>query len=154
LPTRERVLTAQAIILATGLGALVLAALFAERRRHEAIVTENEARLQEAMRIGGVMAFDWDVRHGTSRRSENATQILGLDAQNPFSSAAFLEHVHAEDQERYRAYLHDLSPDNPAYVVTFRWRRPDAQEIWLEEAGRAEFDAVGRVTKVVGLTRD
>jgi signal transduction histidine kinase/CheY-like chemotaxis protein len=154
LPMRERVLTAQAIILATSLGALILAALFAERRRHEAIVVENEARLQGAMRIGGVMAFDWDVRKGTSRRSENATQILDLDPDSSFSSTAFLEHVHADDQERYRAYLHDVSPEHPSYVVAFRWVRPDAQEIWLEETGRAEFDAAGQIAKVVGLTRD
>lgn len=154
LPVGERVLTAQASILATSLGALILAALFAERRRHEAIVVENEARLQGAMRIGGVMAFDWNVREGTSQRSENATQMLGLDPNRSFSSGAFLEHVHPDDQERYRAYLHDLSPEDPSYVVTFRWRRPDAQEIWLEESGSAEFDATGHVARVVGLTRD
>ena len=154
LPIRERVLTAQAIILATSLGALILAALFAERRRHEAIVVENEARLQGAMRIGGVMAFDWHVREGTSQRSENATQILGLEPNRPFLSAAFLERVHPDDQERYRAYLHDVSSEKPTYVVTFRWLRPDGQEVWLEETGRGEFDAAGRLVKVVGLTRD
>ncbi|MGB9366764.1 MAG: MASE1 domain-containing protein [Xanthobacteraceae bacterium] len=154
LPIRERVLTAQAIILATSLGALILAALFAERRRHEAIVVENEARLQGAMRIGGVMAFDWDVRQGSTQRSENATQMMGLDPSKPFLPAAFLEHIHPDDQERYRAYLHDVSPENPSYVVTFRWRRPDGQEMWLEETGRAEFDAARRLVKVVGLTRD
>ena len=78
LPVRERVLTAQAIILATSLGALILAALFAERRRHEAIVVENAARLQSALQIGGVMAFSWWVREGTTQRSENAAQMMGL----------------------------------------------------------------------------
>jgi len=100
------------------------------------------------------MAFDWNVREGISQRSENATQILGVDPNSFFSSSAFLEHVHPEDQERYRAYLHDLSSENPSYVVTFRWGRPDGQEIWLEETGRAEFDTTGHVAKVVGLTRD
>ncbi len=154
LPVRERVLTAQAIILATSLGALVLAALFAERRRHEAIVVENAARLQDALQVGGVMAFDWDVRQGTTQRSENATQMMGLDPSKPFPPAAFLEHIHPDDQERYRAYLHDVSPENPSYVVTFRWLRPDGLEVWLEETGRGEFDAAGRRVKVVGLTRD
>jgi len=154
LTIRERVLTAQAIILATSLGALILAALFAERRRHEAIVVENEARLLGAMRIGGVMAFDWDVHHGTTQRSENASQILGLEPDRPFLSAAFLERVHPDDQARYRACLHALSPANPSYVATFRWRRPDGHEVWLEETGRGEFDAAGRVVKVIGLARD
>jgi PAS domain S-box-containing protein len=154
LPIRERVLTAQAIILATTLGALILAALFAERRRHEAIVVENEARLQNALRIGGVMAFDWDVREDKSRRSENAIEMMGLDPRKPFLPSAFLDLVHADDQERYKAYLHDLSPENSSYVVTFRWLRPDGKEVWLEETGRAEFDAGGRIVAVRGLTRD
>src|SRR4051812_3198192 len=154
LPIRERVLTAQAIILATSLGALILAALFAERRRHEAIVVENEARLQGALRIGGVMAFDWDVREDKGQRSENAIEMMGLDPSKPFRPSAFLDRVHADDQERYKAYLHDLSPENSSYVVTFRWLRPDGTEVWLEETGRAEFDSTGRIAAARGLPRD
>jgi len=154
LPIRERVLTAQAIILATTLGALVLAALFAERRRHEAIVVENESRLQNAMRIGGVMAFDWNVPRNTSQRSENAAEMLGLEPREAFRPSEFLKHVHPDDQERYRAYLHDVSPENPSYLVVYRWLRPDGKEIWFEETARAEFDKAGRVLTVRGLTRD
>ncbi|MFZ0766105.1 MAG: MASE1 domain-containing protein, partial [Bradyrhizobium sp.] len=51
LPIEERVLGAQATILAITLGALVLAALFSERRLHE-------TRLQDALRAGRVIAFD------------------------------------------------------------------------------------------------
>src|ERR1043165_4234678 len=151
LPIRERVLTAQAIILATSLGGLVLAALFAERRRHEAMVIENEARLQGALQAGGVVAFDWDVREGTAERSVNALEMLGLQPDRPLLAAEFLERVHPDDQERHKAYLHDVTPDNPNYVVTYRWLRPDGREVWLEETGRAEFDAFGQITEVKGL---
>jgi PAS domain S-box-containing protein len=154
LPVRERVLTAQAIILATTLGALILAALFTERRRHEAIVVENAARLQSALQIGGVMAFDWDVREGTTRRSENAAQMLGYDPREGFTTASFRERIHPDDQDRFNAYLHDVSPENPSYVVAFRWVRPDGREIWLEATARAEFDAAGRVVEITGLNRD
>jgi signal transduction histidine kinase/CheY-like chemotaxis protein len=154
LAAGERVLTAQASILATALGALVLAALFAERRRHETIVTKNEARLQDALQIGGVMAFDWNVAHGTTERSDNAAQILGLPPNRPFFSAAFLQRIDPDDRARYRACLHALGPEEPSYVVSFRWSRPDGEQIWLEEIGRAAFDAAGRIVEVTGLTRD
>ena len=121
LPVRERVLTAQAIILATTLGALILAALFAERRRHEAIVVENAERLQSALQIGGVMAFSWWVREGTTQRSENAAQMMGYDPDQPIPADSFLERIHPEDRERFKAYLHDVSPENPSYVVAFRY---------------------------------
>ncbi|HWP16237.1 MAG TPA: ATP-binding protein [Xanthobacteraceae bacterium] len=154
LPLRERVLTAQAMILATTLGALILAALFAERRRHEAIVVENEARLEGALRIGNVMAFDWNVGENTTRRSENSAQMLGYDPAQPFSSPLFLERIHPDDLERVNAYLHDVSPENPSFVVAFRYLRPDGREMWLEATARAEFDARGRVVEVRGLNRD
>jgi signal transduction histidine kinase len=44
----QRVLGAHATILAITLGALVLAALFSERRLHESAILEREARLQDA----------------------------------------------------------------------------------------------------------
>jgi hypothetical protein len=47
LPMADRVLAARAGILAVALCAYVLAALFAERREHEAALAESEARLQE-----------------------------------------------------------------------------------------------------------
>ena len=72
LSIEQRVLGAQATILAISLGALVLAALFSERRLHE-------TRLQNALRAGGVIAFDWDVSADQVRFSQNATEILGLN---------------------------------------------------------------------------
>ena len=56
--------------------------------------------------------------------------------------------------ERFKAYLHDVSPENPSYVVAFRYMRPDGREIWFEETAQAEFDAARRVVKMTGLTRD
>ncbi len=87
LPIAERILGAQAGILAASLCAFVLAALFAERRQHEAALMEGQARLQEALSAGAVTAFEWDVRTGLSRRSENAAQILGFDPQQSFTAS-------------------------------------------------------------------
>ena len=79
LPMADRVLAARAGILAVALCAYVLAALFAERRQHEAALAESEARLQEALTAGAVTTFVWDVGTRSSQRSANAAQILGFD---------------------------------------------------------------------------
>jgi integral membrane sensor domain MASE1 len=50
LSVDERILSAQATILAVSFGGLVLAALFSERRRHEHALLEREKRLEEALR--------------------------------------------------------------------------------------------------------
>jgi two-component sensor histidine kinase/integral membrane sensor domain MASE1 len=100
LPMADRVLAARAGILAVALCAYVLAALFAERRQHEAALAESEARLQEAAVVRGVTL------------------------------------------------------ERPAYTVTFRFKRPDGRDVWLEETAKAEFDALGRLVRLKGLTLD
>ena len=154
LPIADRILLAQAGILAVSLCAIVLAALFAERRQHAAALMESETRLQEALTAGAVTAFDWNVDTGLSRRSENAAQILGLDPQQPFNATQFLARVHPDDRARFKSLVRGVRPDSPSYSVTFRFIRPDGREVWLEETSRAEFDAGGRVVRHKGLTLD
>jgi len=154
VPIEHRILGAQAGILAVSLCAFVLAALFAERRQHEAVLTESEARLQEALTAGAVTAFDWDVLTGLSRHSVNAAQVLGFDAHETPTAARFLAHVHPDDRARFRASVRGVRPDNPSYAVTFRFIRPDGREVWLEQTARAEFDAAGRFVRLKGLTLD
>jgi PAS domain S-box-containing protein len=154
LPIAERILVAQAGILAASLCAFVLAALFAERRRNEAALREGEARLQEALTAGAVTAFEWDVRTGSSRRSANAAQILGFDPQLTFTAPHFLARVHPDDRARFKALVYGVRPERPSYAVAFRFIRPDGREVWLEETSRAEFDAAGRYVRLKGLTLD
>lgn len=154
LSADQRIMGAQASILAISLCALVLASLFAERRHHEAALFEGQARLQEALTAGGVMAFEWNTRTNASNRSDNAAQILGLDPDKPFSAAEFLERVHPDDRPDFKARIRDVSPDKPSYKKTFRFRCPDGRDIWLEESSIAEFDATGQFLRLKGLTLD
>jgi PAS domain S-box-containing protein len=154
LPMADRVLAARAGILAVALCAYVLAALFAERRQHEAALAESEARLQEALTAGAVTTFVWDVSAGSSQRSANAAQILGFDPRQIFTPSNFLSQVHPDDRERFKALVRGVIPQRPAYTITFRFKRPDGREVWIEETAKAEFDAVGRLVRLKGLTLD
>ena len=154
LPMADRVLAARAGILAVALCAYVLAALFAERRQHEAALAESEARLQEALTAGAVTTFVWDVGTRSSQRSANAAQILGFDPRQIFTPNNFLSRVHPDDRERFKALVRGVIPERPAYTVTFRFKHPDGREVWLEETAKAEFDAVGRLVRLKGLTLD
>src|SRR5262249_52011470 len=143
LPIGDRILDVQSAIVNFTLYAFVLAALFAERRQHEAVLEESEARLQEALTAGAVSAFEWNPRNGLSQRSNNAAQILGFEPQQPFSAAQFLARVHPDDRARLKAIIDGVRVDSPSYSVTFRFVRPDGREMWLEETSRAEFDKSG-----------
>ena len=85
IPMADRVLAARAGILAVALCAYVLAALFAERRQHEAALAESEARLQEALTAGAVTTFVWDVGTGSSAAQRQRGANPGVrPAAKPF----------------------------------------------------------------------
>lgn len=154
LPIDERILYAQASIAAVSLCALALAALFAERRQDAANLAASETRLQRALRAGEVTAFDWQIRTGLTARSENAASVLGNAPKEILTPSAFVERIHPEDRQHFKACIRDTRPDQPSYAITFRYVRADGQEVWLEETGRAEFDSAGHRVRVQGLTRD
>jgi len=155
LPIEERILSAQATILATSFGALVLAALFSERRLHESTILERELRLQDALRAGGVMTFDWNVAEGQVRHSQNAEQILGLESSQPLDSSAWLEQIHPDDRQQVMECVNGALSATPSHAVTFRYLRPDGTgEVWLEQIAVTQFNSAGKPARIHGLTTD
>jgi PAS domain S-box-containing protein len=155
LSFEQRIQSAQASILAISFGALVITALFSERRLQQVALQEREARLQAALKAGGVMAFDWDLAADQVRHSQNAALILGSGAKDLLSGSEMLSHVHAGDRARLTACLHGISPDKPSYSVTFRYRRADGDSaVWLEQVATAQFDSHGLPSRIRGLTTD
>ncbi len=147
LSIEERVLGAQATILAISLGSLVLAALFSERRLHE-------ARLQEALGAGRVIAFDWDVSADEIRFSQNATEILGLKSQQVSRLTEWLKHIHPADHSLVASCLASVSPNQSLHPISFRWRRPDGGEVWLERVAIVQFDTAAKPARITGLMTD
>jgi two-component sensor histidine kinase len=62
--------------------------------------------------------------------------------------------VHPNDRERFKALVRGVKPERPAYTVTFRFKHPDGRNVWLEETAKAEFDVMGRLVRLKGLTFD
>ena len=155
LSFEQRIQSAQASILAISFGALVLTALFSERRLQGIALLDREARLQEALRAGGVMAFDWDVDADQVRHSPNATQILGFGSKGVLSGSEMLGRVHPDDRPHVTACVRGINPEKPSYSVTFRYQRRDGDsEVWLEQVATAQFDPDGLPTRIRGLTTD
>jgi PAS domain S-box-containing protein len=155
LPLEERILSAQATILATSFGALVLAALFSERRTHELAILEREHRLEEALRAGGVITFDWDVRAGLIQLSQNAGEILGLGPTQSLRSAEWMRQIHPDDRSSVTDCLNIARLDEHPHSMTFRFLRPDGRgEVWLEQVAVTHFDLAGKPTRINGLATD
>lgn len=155
LSFEQRIRTAQASILAISFGALVLTALFSERRLHERALLEREVRLQEALGAGGVMAFEWDLTADQVRHSQNAAPILGLDSKEILRGSELLGRIHPDDRARVTTCLDDIRAGKPSYTVTFRYRRANGDcELWLEQVATAQFNVYGLPMVIRGLTTD
>src|ERR1700730_9307540 len=81
LSIEQRVLGAQATILAISLGALVLAALFSERRLHESAILKREARLQDA----------WKSAELADRAKSSFLAAASHDLRQPLQTLKFLQ---------------------------------------------------------------
>lgn len=96
LSIEQRVLAAQATILAISLGALVLAALFSERRLHESVLLEREARLQDALRAGQAARESAEL---ADRAKSSFLAAASHDLRQPLQTLRFL---HAALEPHYR----------------------------------------------------
>jgi len=152
-PIDQRVLSAQATILALSFGGLVLAALFSERRLQETRLREGEARLQQALTAGGVVAWDWDAKSDEVRHSRTVERVLGVGSERVVSRADLLARVHPDDLANLLARASGVRPDDSSYSATFRYRGTES-EIWLDQIGTAEFNSLGQVTRIRGLSID
>jgi PAS domain S-box-containing protein len=155
LSFEQRIQSAQASILAISFGALVLTALFTERKLQGIAILDREARLEEALRAGGVMAFEWDLAADQVRHSQNAVQILGFEAKDVVSGAEMLARVHPDDRANVTACVRGISADKPSYSVIFRYQgRSGDSEVWLEQVATTQFDSHGLPLRIRGLTTD
>jgi signal transduction histidine kinase/ActR/RegA family two-component response regulator len=155
LSIEQRIEAAQVSILAISFGALVLTALFSERRIQGLALLDREARLQEALRAGGVVAFEWDLDADEVRHSQNAVQILGFGSKDVFRACDLLEQVHPDDRPHVIACARGVNPDKPSYSMTFRHQRAGSDaEVWLEQIATAQFDSDGLPRRIRGLTTD
>src|SRR5258705_13884021 len=121
-------------------------------KQSEAALKESEGRLLDALAAGRVMAFEWDATTRRSQRSDNATEILGDEPHSVVPGRGFIKHLHPDDRAHFKAHVYGVTPAHPSYVVSFRYRRPDGREVWLEEMARAEFDVMDRLLCLKGLT--
>ena len=152
----DRIHAARSMLLAISICTLVLAALFAERRHKEKALKDSNNRLADGLTAGQVMAFEWDATTGQSRRSDNARLILGDEGGELAIrlGSEFVRNVHPDDQACVKARIRNVSPDDPGYVLSFRFCGLNGREVWLEEEAKGEFDTTGKLLRITGLTRD
>ena len=153
-PIAIRVLAAQVVMLGTTFAALALAALFAERRRHEASIVASEARLRSILDAANVIAWDVDLVRDTVHSAGPVRRLLDRPAGSvPRDFAAMVETIHPEDRDRVMAQFWNAVRTAPTFRQEFRLN-PYEHGRWVTAEGSIERDTHGQPVRVRGITHD
>ena len=96
-----------------------------ERKRQETILRDSEERLRLAARAGKMFAYEWDAATDVIVRSEESTNILGIDQSERLTGEQALGRIHPDDREKVAASMSALTPEKPSLKVSYRILRPD-----------------------------
>ena len=90
-------------------GAFILgmsAAGIASWRLNESLLSaasSREAALADAQQVARIGSFDWDVRTGVVRFSDQLRALLDLDPSTELTTQTYMERIHPDDADRVRA---------------------------------------------------
>ncbi|AOS83429.1 hypothetical protein BIU88_04290 [Chlorobaculum limnaeum] len=120
-------------------------------QRYRQIVQQWDFTL-ESCHIG---VWDHDFLKGISRHSLEHSHIFGYDAPLPeWNYEHFLAHVLPEDRASIERNYHDILTKLNHWNSEYRIRGNDGRIRWLWEAGTVIRDRQGKVTRLMGVTRD
>ncbi len=154
VPLADRILAAQTVVLLGALLALLLAALFAERRRSEAALSESDKRLRSILDAANVIAWDVDLASDTVHSAGPVARLLVRpEGPQPGTFAAMVETIHPDDRDRVMQDFSKILNTAASYRLEFRLNLP-GKERWVTAEGSVEHDVQGRPARLRGITHD
>ncbi len=120
------------------------------------ILAQKEERWQLALQGNKDGIWDWDVATDSMFHSDRYRELFGFVAgEEPATHDEWLSCIHPEDQAMVRQKLADhLQGLSPYFEVEYRCRDKDGQYKWIQDRGRAHWDAQGQPVRMVGSSTD
>jgi PAS domain S-box-containing protein len=151
--TAIRLIAAQLSMLGATFAALAVAALFAERRRHEATIVASEARLRSILDAANVVAWDVDLVGNTVHPVGPVARVLHRpEGAEPGDLAGFVDSIHPEDRDRVMGQFWAAVGTADTYRLELRLNSNPLR--WVTAEGSIDRDAQGRPVRVRGVTHD
>ncbi|TCP35952.1 PAS domain S-box-containing protein [Sphingomonas sp. BK235] len=118
-------------------------------------VRRSEERLRNAVEVGRLGLWDWNLRSGEVHWSDEHYRMAGyaVGAVVP-SYDVWRERLHPDDRAGVEAALSAAERDRTEYAREFRMIHPDGELRWLSARGRFFYDRDGRADRMVGAMVD
>jgi PAS domain S-box-containing protein len=120
-------------------------------KQAEIDVRESEERLLFALAAARMIAWEWNLTTGISRRFGHATAALGLETGQ---AADFYQMIHPEDRETVKALVDRAIHRGADYDLEFRVITPDGRTIWMADKAHLRYDAAGNPSHLTGVCVD
>lgn len=137
------------------------AAIAIENARLFQDVTNSQSQLSEALRIGRMGYFEYDLPSGSFTLTREMFALVGATAEaeggNRFPLREILRrYVVEEDIRPVLSTIAELikEPEKQKLTREIRFKTTDGRIIWVETIFTIEQDASGAYTKIVGSTQD
>lgn len=126
-----------------------------EQLHTEDALRVSESRLRMAQAITSIATWEWNLRTGQHRWSDNMWQMSHLDpsAHVP-SQYAWLASVAPLERERIERELNEAVGRNLPFSIEYRLNTHDGSERWLTARGGPLLDADGHATHYIGVVID
>jgi len=119
------------------------------------VLVEQKGQLDTAQRMVHLGSWDWNLRSGELRWSEEAYAIYTPGRGNTQPSyAVFMEAVHPEDRTMVAEAVRRALEENIAYDIEHRVASPERGIRMVHARGQVLRDAAGQGVRMVGTVRD
>lgn len=127
----------------------------AERQRAEALLRDQQERLQAALLAAGTGTFRWDIRTNALDWDNNVDRLFGLGSQQTVSSLdALIQLIHPGDRPEVIHRCTQCATVGATFDVDCRVLHPDASIHWLSGKGKTFLDEMGKPAYVTGAFVD
>jgi PAS domain S-box-containing protein len=124
------------------------------QKRVEIELQQSHRNLLEAQRVGNIGHWIADAATQTSEWSPQMFEILGFPVTPRVPYDVVFAHIHPDDRDGYLQARQRAIETHATLKHDYRWTRPDGQVRWIHNEASPQYDAAGKLLRLLGTAQD
>lgn len=125
-----------------------------ERKQIEKALQQANTRLRLTFDAAKMGDWSWDATTDIVTLSQQAGEIFGISSKSNLTWTEMHELVAPEDRERARLAVERAIEKRSDYDIEYRVILADGTKRWVAAKGRAQYDASGNASSMLGVVQD